>query len=99
MNYSQHIQNLRQYERDRWAQMTPDEQAAAWVWRQSFLWSNYKPQLAVMIERCHACADVKPHTGRWPSYFRCLCGAVFVLDKRSHICADEIERLSMRVME
>jgi hypothetical protein len=30
---------------------------------------------------------------------RCLCGAVFVLDKQSHICADEIERLSMRVIE
>lgn len=98
MTYGEYIQSNRRHEREAFDLLTPTEQDERWKRREKWLWSYFltlESRRIVVLSECLACHGAKPLAHSWPTFFECRCGVVFVLDKRSHLCPDDIERISI----
>lgn len=96
MNYAEHRRRQRECERERFARMSPKEKFEQWYRRANWLIRRYleQPELATATDKCPKC-----HPGyqlvvhHWPDFFVCHCGTLCIVDRFSHRCPDDVERV------
>jgi hypothetical protein len=98
MTYAEHRERQHKYERETFSRLSAEEQMAVWHRRQAWLWSHFltlESRWVAVLSECIVCRGVMPLIHSWPTFFECRCGVTFVLDKSSHLCPDDIERVSI----
>jgi|ERR1700731_2055487 len=101
--YSEYRQRQREYERMKWRALSTEEQIAAWVRRQMYLWTHFlhgketwvKKQINPIVG-CPACGPYRLQARSWPKHFECVCGTIVILD---NWLPDQIERITMMTHE
>ena len=87
----------------KWMALSAEEQAAAWLRRQMYLWTHFLQGKETWVKKqinsvvgCPACGPFHLVAHWWPEYFECVCGTFVILD-----CwlADGIERATMMTYE
>jgi hypothetical protein len=91
----------REYELMKWKELSAEEQAAAWLRRQMYLWTQFLTNKWVQEHLtptvgCPACGPYRLGAHGWPEYFECVCGTIVILDRW---LADGVERTTMMTYE
>lgn len=97
--YAAYRRQQREYERQVWDSLTPEEQAHRWRQRELYLWTQHVrlrrdfPHHIVRIERCPGCCQEKPKAAYLPSHHSCRCQNSLILDLW---LPDKVERATMK---
>jgi hypothetical protein len=97
------MQAQREYELMKWKALSAEEQAAAWLRRQIYLWTQFLTNKWVQEHLtptvgCPACEPPPFHivAHRWPEYYECVCGTFVILDRW---LPDGVERVTVMTYE
>ena len=87
----------------KWKELSVEEQAAAWLRRQMYLWTHFLTSKWVKehtnpVVGCPACESPPFHlvAHGWPEYYECCCGTFVILDRW---LPDGVERVTMMTCE
>ena len=87
--YSEYRRRQHEYELMKWQALSMEEQMAAWVRRQMYLWTHFLQGKETWVKKqinpvvgCPACEPPPFHlvAHRWPEYYECVCGTIVILD-------------------
>jgi hypothetical protein len=101
--YAEYRRRQKEYELEKWQALSAEEQAAAWLRRQTYLWTAfltnnkwYREHLNPVVG-CPACGPYRIRVLRGhPEHFACVCGTYIILDRW---LPDGIERVTMMTSE
>src|SRR5258708_1174462 len=99
--YAEYKRAQREYELMKWQALSTEEQAAAWLRRQMYLWTQFLTNKWVKehtspVVGCPACGPYRLRTHQWPEYFECVCGTFEI---RERWVGDGIEGTKMMTHE